>query len=145
MGPVLKTLLGLYLFIWTIIGVLVIAGGFMMASQLPELKASLSNASQALGGKDSGQNQSENLNQAPADITPEMQACIEKALGKATLEQLKSQNSQLTTEQQQAFQECGFTPKQPGSGQGGSQTRQNGMSPSGTPQNGTPSSFVPNN
>lgn len=145
MGSVLKTLLGLYLFIWTIIGVLVIVGGFLLASQLPDLKASLSTATQALGGLDSGQNPSDNISQTPANITPEMQACIEKALGKSTLEQLRSQNGQPTPEQLQAFEKCGFTPNQPGGEPEAGQTGQGGVRNPSTPPNDAQAGFPPDN
>jgi hypothetical protein len=142
MGPVLKTLLGLYLFLWTVIGIVVIAGGFVVASKLPELKENMAGLSQLLGNtpQDATGIQNQNsgaANQLPAGVTAEMQACVEEALGKDEMENLKSQNGQPSEAQRQAFEKCGFKPNN----QAGQQSTQ----PVGTPPNDAEAGFPPAN
>ncbi len=126
MGPILKTLIGLCAFVWSVVGIVFLAGMFVVALQAPklvdELTTSLSGVSNLVGGDTANF-----TNQTPAGVTPEMQACVEKALGKEALADLKSKNGEPSAEQRQAFEKCGFKPD--------NQAGQQSFQPISTPTN----------
>ncbi len=142
MGPFLKFLLGLFLIVWTVIGIGLIAGTVAFATQLPKLQENLAGATQLLGtfaGPLGGNDNQNGNNQSPGGVNPQMQACAEKALGKSVLEKVK-QGAQLTEPQRQAFDKCGFQPNtiNPDNQAGQQQNLQPMATPPGQPQAGFP-------
>lgn len=116
MGPILKTLLGLFAFIWTVIGIVTLAGIFVVAIQAPKLVESLRETFSAVGTLTAGttqlgadtNGQTGNQKVAPG-LTPTVDACLKKELGANYMEKFQN-NGQPDEKDQAAFEKCDFTP-----------------------------------
>lgn len=112
MGPVLKTLLGLYLFVWTVIGIVTLAGGVLAASQFSKVASELSSVLSNFSGVadlTTGGSATNQANQMPPGLTPEIQDCLDKKLGQNALAKF-GQGTEPSAEELAAFTACGFTP-----------------------------------
>lgn len=129
MGPVLKILVGVYLFIWSVIGILIIVGAFVFAQKLPDLKTSASGLSQLFQNMPGEQNQ--DGQQVSGGVNQDVEACLKKILGDEFTKP-KSPTSEPSQAEREAFQKCGGQ-------QTNNQTNQQYPSGSGTPPNTQPS------
>lgn len=117
MGPVLKTLLGLFLFVWTVVGIVTLAGGVLAASQFSKVANELSSILSSFSGvtdlTTGGSAINQVTNQAnqmpPPGLTPEMQACLDKELGANAIAKF-GQGDQPSEKNLAVFETCGFVP-----------------------------------
>lgn len=121
MGPVLKTLLGIYLFIWTVVGILLITGGVLGSLQLAKVSRAFSDLAPALGqfsnlsGLTSGAaNTGRQTNQAGGlNVTQEVDTCLTQELGENYQAEFQAGQEPSATDRA-AFEKCGFTPPDDG-------------------------------
>lgn len=106
MGPVLKTLVGVYLFVWSVIGILLVVGSFMLGGQMSKFISSSSDLVQMFGG--SGGPLSGNNGQ-PSEMNQEVLSCLQKELGQDVIKRF-GEGSEPTEKDREAMKKCGFVP-----------------------------------
>lgn len=103
MGPILKTLFGLFLIVWIAIGIAIIAGGTVLSIQLPRL---INNAQTSLSSLTTSLTGSNNPSSSPSTNQQQVAICASKSISTSRLQQIQN-GSQPTTHEKSILNACG--------------------------------------